>query len=116
MIPPLPYLSSLPSDVLYIIAKIVASNFGFSHNLYRFSSSPGVPFSDINQYGNFLATHNWYVLYWFGVTLILAALGYGLWHRGPAQPLKTRLKGLGYYLFCFYTSETAQSCHVLNLE
>lgn len=84
--------------VLYVIAKIVASNFGFSHNLYRFSNTPGVPFSDINQYGYFLATHNWYVLYWFGVTLIFAALGYGLWHRGPSQPLKVRIKGLGYQL------------------
>ena len=84
--------------VLYVIAKIVASNFGFSHNLYRFSNSPGVPFSDINQYGHFLATHNWYMLYWLGVTVVLAALGYGLWHRGPAQPLKVRIRQLGYQL------------------
>jgi len=84
--------------VLYVIAKIVASNFGFSHNLYRFSNTPGVPFSDINQYGHFLATHNWYILYWLGVTIILSALGYGLWHRGPAQPLKVRVKQLGYQL------------------
>ena len=84
--------------VLYVIGKIVASNFGFSHNLYRFSNTPGVPFSDINQYGHFLATHNWYMLYWLGVTIVLSALGYGLWHRGPAQPLKTRVKQLGYQL------------------
>jgi len=83
---------------LYVISTIVASNFGFSHNLYQFSNTPGVPFSDINQYGYFLTTHNWYILYWLGVTLILAALGFGLWHRGPSQPLKIRIKQLGYQL------------------
>lgn len=84
--------------VLYVIMGIVASNFGFSHSMYQFADSPGVPFSDINQYGHFLATHNWYILYWLGFTIILAALGYGLWHRGPAQPLKVRIKQLGYQL------------------
>ncbi|WP_042150142.1 MULTISPECIES: M1 family aminopeptidase [unclassified Pseudoalteromonas] len=84
--------------VLYIISTIVLSNFGFSHNMFQFSGSPQVLYSDINGYGQFLTSHSWYMLYWGGVTIILGALGYALWHRGPAQPLKVRIKNVGYYL------------------
>lgn len=84
--------------VVYIIISMVADSFGFSHNMFLFSGSPSVLFSDINQYGHFLTTHNWYMLYWLGITMILAALGFGLWHRGPMQPLKIRIKQLNYQL------------------
>lgn len=84
--------------VLYIISTIVLSNFGFSHNMFQFSGAPTVQYTDINTYGHFLNTHTWYMLYWLGMTIILAALTFALWHRGPAQPLKVRIKKLGYYL------------------
>ena len=81
--------------VLYIISTIVLSNFGFSHNMFQFSGAPTVFYSDINTYGYFLNTHGWYMLYWLGMSIILSALTYALWHRGPAQSLKIRLKKLG---------------------
>ncbi|NQY35969.1 MAG: ABC transporter permease [Alteromonadaceae bacterium] len=84
--------------VLYIISTIVLSNFGFSHNMFNFAGAPPVLYSDINGYGSFLTSHSWYMLYWTGLTLILGSLGYALWHRGPAQPLKLRLKNIAYYL------------------
>ncbi|WP_286234898.1 M1 family aminopeptidase [Thalassotalea sediminis] len=84
--------------VLYIISTLVISSFGFSHNMFQFSGSPQVFYSDINTYGHFLTAHSWYMLYWLGATIILAALTYALWHRGPAQPLKTRFSKVGYYL------------------
>ncbi len=84
--------------ILYIISTITLSNFGFSHNMFQFSGSPRVFYSDINTYGNFLTSHNWYMLYWGGLTLVLATLGYALWHRGPASKLKTRFASLPYYL------------------
>ncbi len=84
--------------VLYFIATVTLSNFGFSHNMFHFSSAPAVLFSDINQYGHFLSTFNWYMLYWSGFTIVLAALSFALWHRGPAQPLKARMKSIGYHL------------------
>ncbi len=84
--------------VLYIISTIVLSNFGFSHNMFQFAGAPTVFYSDINTYGHFMTAQNWYMLYWFGMTIVLSALTYALWHRGPAQPLKTRLKNLNYYL------------------
>jgi len=84
--------------VQYIISTIVLSNFGFSHNMFQFSGAPTVFYSDINTYGHFLTSHSWYMAYWLGLSIVLGALTYALWHRGPAQPLKTRLKNIGYYL------------------
>jgi len=84
--------------VLYIISTITLSNFGFSHNMFQFAGAPQVLYSDINGYGTFLTSHHWYMLYWTGLTLVLASLTYALWHRGPAQPLKARLSKVGYYL------------------
>ena len=84
--------------VLYIISTITLSNFGFSHNMFQFAGAPRVFYSDINGYGTFLTSQHWYMLYWTGLTLVLASLTYALWHRGPAQPLKTRLSKVGYYL------------------
>ncbi|MGB0936466.1 MAG: ABC transporter permease/M1 family aminopeptidase [Colwellia sp.] len=84
--------------VLYIISTITLSNFGFSHNMYQFSSAPSVLYSDINGYGTFLGTQHWYMLYWSGLAIVLSALTYALWHRGPIQSLKSRLSLLGYYL------------------
>ncbi len=84
--------------VLFIISSITLSNFGFSHNMFQFSGAPRLFYSDINAYGQFLTSHSWYMLYWAGFTLVLAALGYALWHRGPVQSLKVRIKSTGYYL------------------
>ncbi|WP_445947304.1 ABC transporter permease/M1 family aminopeptidase [Shewanella sp.] len=84
--------------VLYFIFSITISNFGFSHHMFRFASSPTLFYSDINQYGNFLSTDLWFKAYWFGLVMILSALTYALWHRGPAQTLKSRIKKVGYYL------------------
>ncbi|SFD39950.1 ABC transporter permease/M1 family aminopeptidase [Pseudoalteromonas denitrificans] len=84
--------------VLFIISTITLSNFGFSHNMFQFAGAPRLLYSDINGYGDFLTSHSWYMLYWGGFTLILGALGYALWHRGPAQSLKMRIKNAGYYL------------------
>ncbi|RHW75137.1 M1 family aminopeptidase [Colwellia sp. RSH04] len=84
--------------VLYIISTITLSNFGFSHNMFQFAGAPTVFYSDINGYGSFLSAHHWYMLYWTGLTVVLASLAYALWHRGPAQSLKARMKKVGYYL------------------
>jgi ABC-2 type transport system permease protein len=84
--------------VLFIISTLVLSSFGFSHNMWQFSSAPTVFYSDLNQYGYFLHSHNWYMLYWSGLSIVLAVLTYGLWHRGPVQPVKARFNKLNYYL------------------
>ncbi|GLX83781.1 membrane protein [Thalassotalea loyana] len=84
--------------VLFIISSLVLSNFGFSHRMFQFGAAPNVPYSDINTYGHFMTAHNWYMLYWGGLCIALSAMTYGLWHRGPSQPLKSRLKLMPYYM------------------
>lgn len=84
--------------VLYIISTLVLGSFGFSHNMFQFSSAPRVLYSDINQYGHFLTAHGWYMIYWGSLSIVLGALTYALWHRGPVQSLKSRFNRAGYYL------------------
>ncbi len=84
--------------VLYFILSITLANFGFSHHMFRFARAPALLYSDINGYGTFLTSQFWYLTYWFGATMILSALTFALWHRGPAQPLKARFSKIGYYL------------------
>ncbi|QOL26439.1 ABC transporter permease [Thalassotalea sp. LPB0316] len=84
--------------VLFIISTLVLSNFGFSHNMFQFGGAPRVFYSDINTYGHFMTAFNWYMLYWAGMCIALSAITYGLWHRGPAQPLKSRFKRMSYYI------------------
>lgn len=84
--------------VLFIISSLTLSSFGFSHNMFQFGSAPQVLYSDINGYGSFLTSQHWYTFYWGGLTIVFASLTYALWHRGPAQKLKTRLNKVSYYL------------------
>jgi len=84
--------------VLYIISTLVLGSFGFSHSMFQFSNAPQVLYSDINQYGHFLTAHGWYMLYWGGLSVVLSGLTFALWHRGPVQSLKLRIKRVGYYL------------------
>ena len=84
--------------VLFIISSMTLSSLGFSHNMFQFGVAPPVLYSDINGYGHFLTSHHWYMFYWSGLTLVFACLTYALWHRGPAQSLKTRIKNISYHL------------------
>jgi len=82
--------------ILYYIAQKVMGSYGFEHHMYHFSQSSSVPYSDINGYGHFLQAAHWYTLYWGALSLVLAIVGFALWHRGPSQTLRTRLSMLRY--------------------
>ena len=82
--------------ILYYIAQKVMGSYGFEHHMYHFSQSSSVPYSDINGYGHFLQGAHWYTLYWGALSLVLAIVGFALWHRGPSQTLRTRLSMLRY--------------------
>ncbi|MCG7568068.1 hypothetical protein MHM95_17485 [Pseudoalteromonas sp. CnMc7-15] len=84
--------------IVYYAVSLILNNYGFSHNMYDFAGSPAAPYSDLNTYGHFLNAVHWYNVYWLGMTLALAALGYGLWHRGPQQSLLARIRLLSYNL------------------
>ena len=82
--------------ILYYIVQTVMGSYGFEHHMYHFSQSSSVPYSDINGYGHFLQGAHWYTLYWGALSLVLAIVGFALWHRGPSQTLRTRLSMLRY--------------------
>ena len=84
--------------VLYFIATQTLTGFDFSHNMYHYSFAPAAPFSDLNRFGWTLTTQHWYMLYWGALALVFFVLGYGLYQRGPAQPLALRFKQLRYQL------------------
>ncbi len=80
--------------VLFIIASLVFFNLGLEHSAFNFASAPRATYSDINGYGPFAETQFWYMLYWSGLTVAMAALSFGLWRRGPESALKHRLRQL----------------------
>jgi ABC-2 type transport system permease protein len=76
--------------VIFIIASPLLSELGLEHGLWDFASTPYSPFSDMNQYGHFAKSLFAYNMYWFGFTVILMILGYGLFRRGAEYGLKNR--------------------------
>ena len=61
--------------VLYYLASAFMPQLGFEHRLYRYASTPGYTYSDMNHFGPFLAAVFWFDAYWsvFAVLLALAA-------------------------------------------
>ena len=76
--------------VLYFISTLVLNQLGLEHNMWNFAELPNTTFSDINQYGHFNLPIFAYNLYWFGLSIILATLGYGLYRRGTEYNIKYR--------------------------
>ena len=83
---------------VYYLVSMVLSSYGFSHNMFHFAQLSPAPYSDINGYGHYLTGVAWYMLYWGGLSVVLAALGLALWHRGPSQTLGNRFAQLRYNL------------------
>ncbi len=82
----------------YYLLSLVLASWGYGHSLYNFGMSPSIGYSDLNGYGWSLQTHSWYMLYWGAIAAVLFIVGYGLYHRGPMQKLKIRLRQLPYQL------------------
>ena len=84
--------------VAYNFVAIAFSQIGIEHNMFSFAASPFMQYSDLNGYGWFLQTQNWYMLYWTALSVVMGVLSYGLWQRGPQASLKQRIKLLNYQL------------------
>ena len=77
--------------VLYYIAEIMANAMGYNHRLYLFGEDPGVVYSDMNGYGNFIPAIRWFQAYWGAGALLLLIASTMLWVRGVDPGLKVRL-------------------------
>lgn len=82
----------------YYLLSLVLASWGYGHSLYNFAMSPSIGYSDLNGYGWSLFTHSWYMVYWAAISAVLFIIGYGLYHRGPLQKLRVRLRQLPYQL------------------
>ncbi|MGS2720641.1 M1 family aminopeptidase [Paraglaciecola aestuariivivens] len=82
----------------YIFVEIVFGQIGIEHNMFKFGSAPIMQYSDLNGYGWFFTTQNWYMLYWTTFALVLSVISYGMWQRGPQSSVKSRFNQLSYQL------------------
>ncbi len=76
--------------VLYYVALIVMPALDFEHNLYQYGARPAAPFSDMNQYGHFVAPMVWFYLYWGLVGVVMLALSQLFWQRGTDTGWRAR--------------------------
>ena len=77
--------------VLYFVATIAIPNLGLQNYLYRFGQTPPYIYSDMNQYGPFVAPLFWYQLYWAIFAVGLAIVTNLLWLRSTEGSFATRL-------------------------
>lgn len=78
--------------ILYLISQTVLDSLDFDHRLYRYGSSPDLPYSDMNGYGHFLPGYLWFKLYWACFALLLLGLASLLWVRGSESSWRLRLR------------------------
>lgn len=78
--------------LLYVASRIVMGVLNLENNLYRPMGAPGVPYSDMNGFGHFLAGHLWFRAYWGAFVAVLFVLGLLFWVRGNRSSLRERLR------------------------
>ena len=80
--------------VLYLVATLTLSGFGYDHPLALYGSAGPSAVSDMNGDATGRAVNWWLRLYWGGVALAMAVLAHLLWRRGTETRLVPRLKRL----------------------
>ncbi|HET7133733.1 MAG TPA: ABC transporter permease, partial [Gammaproteobacteria bacterium] len=58
--------------ILYYVFRMFMGQLGLEHGLYRYGSSAGELYSDMNGYGPYVTPFAWFKLYWAGVAVLLA--------------------------------------------
>ncbi|MDT0594049.1 ABC transporter permease/M1 family aminopeptidase [Glaciecola petra] len=95
---PSKYVGMLIFVGYFLVSNFVMAQIGFEHNMFFYSSSPQMIFSDMNGYGWAMSSHHYYMLYWSALALVFSAFSFALWQRGPKVSLKSRWKLMGYHL------------------
>jgi ABC-2 type transport system permease protein len=70
--------------VLYYVAGAFMGQLGLEHHLYRYTSTPGYTYSDMNGFGHFLGPVLWFTGYWTAFAVLLALIASLFWVRGLA--------------------------------
>lgn len=83
---------------LFVVSDFVMESLGLGHNMFRFSKSPTMIYSDLNGYGWSMVTQHWYMLYWGSLSVVMSIVGFALWQRGNGVSLTSRIKKIGYQI------------------
>jgi ABC-2 type transport system permease protein len=78
--------------LIYVGIGVALGQLHYDHRLYNYGSAPGVPYSDMNGYGHFLAGHLWFRAYWAFLAIALLTLAALYWPRGVVQGWKERTR------------------------
>lgn len=76
--------------ILYYFFTAFMGSLGLEHNLYEYSSDPGMMYSDMNGYGHFVGPFLIYKAYWISFAIILAIFSNLLWLRGNDKNFNER--------------------------
>jgi len=89
------YLGFFVVIVYYLFTAFFMDSLGLEHNLYKYASSPGMPYSAMNGYGHYWKGFLWFKFYWCSFAVILGIISYLFWVRGVTDGFKSRLKTAG---------------------
>ncbi len=78
--------------VVFFISTLVMFQLGVEHKLFRFASGALGRFSDMNGFGHYFKSFNWFSIYWFGFALFLFGSVIMMAVRGGETNFITRLK------------------------
>ncbi len=84
--------------VLFVLSGMLLERMALGHNLFRFSKSPALTYSEMNGYDTSLVSQSLYLIYWGSLGVIFAIVAYGLWQRGKCFSIRQRLAMLGYQI------------------
>ena len=78
--------------ILFLLGNFFFSSMGFSHHLYRYGTSPGYTYSDMNGFGHFIIGVTWFQIYWVLFAVLLAVVCKAMWVRGLDTEFSTRVE------------------------
>ena len=78
--------------IVYYALTSFAPLMGLEHHLYRYPSTPGARYSDMNGFGHFVAPTLWFDLYWATLAVLLALSSTMFWVRGVDGSWPWRLR------------------------
>lgn len=81
-------------SMIIVFLFMFAPRVGIEHFLLRFAAVPDLQFSFFNNFGHYAGAFNWYMLYWTGFAMLLAALTIGMWQSSIQRTFVDRLKAI----------------------
>jgi ABC-2 type transport system permease protein len=86
------YVGHLVAIIAYAFIAAIATMLGIEHNLLIFGAGPGWSYTEMREFGPFLAPWLWFKLYWAAWALLLAVVAMLFWVRGKENGFVVRLR------------------------